>query len=74
MEVFLATLAVFGLAPLAMSVGVLTWRVRMRGSCGGVAGQCDSSGEPSSRGSPKGEPSCQLCRFKPGATGPGGER
>ena len=64
MEVFLATLAVFGLALLAMSVGVLTGRVRIRGSCGGVAGQCDSDGEPS----------CQLCRFKPGATGSGGER
>ena len=64
MEVFLATLVVFVLALLAMSVGLLTGRVRIRGSCGGVAGQCDSSGEPT----------CQLCRWKPGATGSGGER
>jgi hypothetical protein len=51
MEIFLATLAVFGLALLAMSVGLLSGRVRLRGSCGGVAGQCDSAGEPTLEGS-----------------------
>jgi len=59
MTVFLATLAVFGLALLAMSVGLLTGRVRMRGSCGGIAGQCDGGGEPV----------CHLCRLKPGGSG-----
>lgn len=73
MNVFLATLVVFVLALLAMSVGVLTGRVRLRGSCGGVAGQCDGAGEPSWNGPPGGEPKCELCRFRPGATGSGGE-
>ena len=63
MTVFLATLAVFGLALLAMSVGLLTGRVRMRGSCGGIAGQCDGGGEPV----------CELCPHRPGSAGSGGE-
>ena len=84
MEIFLATLVVFGLALLAMSIGLLSGRVRLRGSCGGVAGQCDSSGEPSLGGSPKGEPTldgssggglaCTLCRWTGRRTGAGGER
>jgi hypothetical protein len=52
MEIFLASLVVFGLALLAMGVGVLTGRTRIRGSCGGVAGRCDGNGEPT----------CDLCR------------
>jgi hypothetical protein len=64
MEIFLATLAVFGVALLAMSVGLLSGRVRLRGSCGGVAGQCDETGEPA----------CTLCRWTGRRTGAGGER
>ena len=52
MTVFLITLAVFGVAMLAMAVGVLAGKTRLRGSCGGVGGQCDSTGEPT----------CGLCR------------
>jgi hypothetical protein len=48
--VFLATLTVFALAMLGMSVGVLVGRARLRGSCGGVGGRCDSGGEPVCRG------------------------
>jgi hypothetical protein len=52
MATFLATLVVFGLALLAMAVGALTGRSRIRGSCGGVAGRCEGWGEPT----------CDLCR------------
>ena len=52
MEIFLVTVAVFGLSILAMAVGVLTGRSRMSGSCGGVGGQCDGNGEPT----------CDLCQ------------
>ena len=55
MTVFLVTLAVFAMALLAMAVGVLSGRTRIRGSCGGVAGRCDGSGEPT----------CDLCRPRP---------
>jgi hypothetical protein len=45
MATFLATLIVFGLAMLAMAVGVLISGRRLRGSCGGVgeACRCDAS-------------------------------
>ena len=37
----ISTALVFGLALLAMSVGVLFGREPIRGSCGGVAGRCE---------------------------------
>jgi hypothetical protein len=74
MEIFLATLVVFGLALLAMSIGLLSGRVRLRGSCGGIAGQCDSSGEPTLDGSGGGGLSCTLCKWTGRRTGAGGER
>jgi len=51
MSVFLATLAVFVLAMLAMAVGVLSGRSPIQGSCGGIGGRCEGSGKPS----------CDLC-------------
>jgi hypothetical protein len=41
MTIFLVSLMAFGLAMLAMAVGVLTGRTRIRGSCGGIAADCD---------------------------------
>ena len=43
METFLATLAVFGVVVLAMSVGVIFQGRRLRGSCGGTLGDCTCS-------------------------------
>ncbi len=40
MTVVVLSLFVFGLALLAMSVGVLVGREPIRGSCGGVMGRC----------------------------------
>jgi hypothetical protein len=40
MAVFLISVAVIGLALLAMSVGVMAGREPIKGSCGGVAGRC----------------------------------
>jgi hypothetical protein len=52
MDVFLATLVIFGLALLAMAVGVLAGRSPIQGSCGGIGGRCEGDGGPS----------CDLCR------------
>ena len=38
MTVLVISLLVFGLAMLAMSVGVLFWRAPIRGSCGAAPG------------------------------------
>ena len=43
MATFLATLALFGLVSLAMSVGVLVQGKRLRGSCGGTGKACECS-------------------------------
>ncbi len=54
----IATVLVFGLALLAMSVGVLFGREPIRGSCGGVAGRCElcsGSCEKRGAGAPSGE-------------------
>jgi hypothetical protein len=56
MTTFLVTLVVFGLALLAMAVGVLTGKTRIQGSCGGIGGKCEGNGEPS----------CDLCTVKTG--------
>ena len=40
MTTLLISALVFGLAVLAMSVGVLMGREPIRGSCGGVMGRC----------------------------------
>jgi len=40
MATFVATLAVFGIAVLAMAVGVLVQGKRLRGSCGGTGKAC----------------------------------
>ena len=42
MTVVAITALTFGVAVLAMSVGVLFGREPIRGSCGGVVGRCDS--------------------------------
>ena len=52
MSIFLASVIVFGLALVAMAVGVLAGRQPPRGSCGGIGGRCESTGEPV----------CDLCR------------
>ncbi len=41
MAALLISILVFGVALLAMSVGVLFGREPIRGSCGGVAGRCE---------------------------------
>lgn len=46
MNAFLITLAIFAIALLAMSVGVLVSNRRIKGSCGGLAGFRDSEGRP----------------------------
>lgn len=56
MEIFLITLAVFGVALLAMAVGVLSGRAPIQGSCGGIAGRCEGSGEPSCEFCPRAAP------------------
>lgn len=43
MATFVATLAVFGIAVLAMAVGVLVQGKRLRGSCGGSGKACTCS-------------------------------
>ena len=40
MTTLLVTVLFFGLALLAMSIGVIFGREPIRGSCGGVAGRC----------------------------------
>ena len=40
MTTLLITILVFGMALLAMSVGVMLGREPIRGSCGGIAGRC----------------------------------
>lgn len=44
--VFLASFAAFGLALLAMSIGVIVSNRRIRGSCGGLSAWRDSIGNP----------------------------
>ncbi len=46
MDLLMASFATFGLSMLAMAVGVLFGRTRIRGSCGGMADLCDRSGRP----------------------------
>lgn len=42
-EIVVGTLIVFGLATLAMSVGVLLGRAPLKGSCGGPTAECPCS-------------------------------
>ncbi|MBY0517451.1 MAG: (Na+)-NQR maturation NqrM [Bacteriovoracaceae bacterium] len=51
METFWATLSVFGIVIIVMSVGVLFKRTPIKGSCGGIA-------------SVMGESGCDLCEMK----------
>ncbi len=44
MELLVASLLAFGLSILAMAVGLLFGRARIKGSCGGLADLCDGSG------------------------------
>jgi hypothetical protein len=46
MTVFLVALAVFALAILGMSLGVLVRGRCLRGSCGGLSGMTDAQGRP----------------------------
>ncbi len=46
MKAFVATLIVFLLVILAMSVGVIFAGKRIRGSCGGLSTWTDENGEP----------------------------
>ena len=43
MATFVAALAVFGLAVLAMALGVLVQGKRLKGSCGGTGESCQCS-------------------------------
>ncbi len=43
METFLATLVVFGIVVLAMSLGAILQGRRLRGSCGGTGKDCECS-------------------------------
>lgn len=45
LQLFLVTAAVFGVAVLAMSVGVIVANRRLQGSCGGMAGIKDAGGK-----------------------------
>lgn len=45
-RLFFFTLAAFGLAVLAMAIGVMINKRRLAGSCGGLAGLRDASGRP----------------------------
>lgn len=51
MQVFLAALAIFGVAILGMAVGVIFSNRRIKGSCGGLAGMRDADGHTA----------CDLC-------------
>ncbi len=51
MKIFLAVLACFCFAVLAMAVGVIVSNRRIKGSCGGLNAVRDENGEPV----------CQLC-------------
>lgn len=48
MAIFLVTLAIVAIAMAAMAIGVAVSGRRLRGSCGGVGGDCacDKSGVP----------------------------
>ncbi len=54
MNIFIITLCVFLLVILAMSVGVIFGRQRIKGSCGGLGGceLCDS-GDDQENGEPR---------------------
>jgi hypothetical protein len=43
MQTFLGTLALFGIAMVAMALGVIFSNRRLRGSCGGVDEDCSCS-------------------------------
>ncbi|MDH3685310.1 MAG: hypothetical protein OEP95_03745 [Myxococcales bacterium] len=43
LETFLATLAIFGVVVLAMSIGVIFQGKRLKGSCGGSGKACECS-------------------------------
>ena len=45
MKIFIAAAIVFGIAILAMAVGVIVSNRRLRGSCGGLAGLRDRDGK-----------------------------
>ena len=45
MQTFLVTLALFGLAMVAMAVGVIFSDRRLKGSCGGTGRECSCSEE-----------------------------
>lgn len=51
MKIFLAVLACFCFAVLAMAIGVIVSNRRIKGSCGGLNAVRDEHGEPV----------CQLC-------------
>ena len=40
MQIFLATLVIFGAVMALMAVGVMVHGRRLKGSCGGVGGDC----------------------------------
>ncbi len=54
----LASAVIFGLAILAMSIGVVFGRSRIRGSCGGLANLKDKQGNPICQACTKPSPDC----------------
>ena len=57
--VFLPALAIFGIAILGMSIGVIISNRRLKGSCGGLAGMKDERGNTLCEACAKPSPECR---------------
>lgn len=58
-QMIIMAILVFGIATLAMSIGVLFGRSRIKGSCGGLAGLRDENGETLCQACTNPTPECQ---------------